>query len=300
MKYLFTFILSAFFFGSNAQNLKPYILGSTTSKSVEESKEEIIGSLKSNGFDVLGSYIPATDNNRMIIVVSHPELIDAVARVGDLTGFAMALRVGVTRESNETFISYTNPMYWGHAYFRDDFETVAPDYQAIEEAFTSSMKAIGTYKGTAFGSKNGIEPYDLHDYQYMMGMPEFDDTNVVGEFATFADAVAQIDKNLNGSVPNVKLVYKKEIPEKQLALYGVALSGEEGEEHFLPIIDISSPKHTAFLPYEILVMGNEVHMLHGRYRIALSFPDLTMGTFTKIMSSPGDIEELMKTVTGQK
>jgi hypothetical protein len=35
-------------------------------------------------------------------------------------------------------------------------------------------------------------------------------------------------------------------------------------------------------------------MLHGRYRIALSFPDLTMGTFSKIMSTPGDIEDLLK------
>jgi hypothetical protein len=43
-------------------------------------------------------------------------------------------------------------------------------------------------------------------------------------------------------------------------------------------------------------MGNEVHMLHGRYRIALSFPDLTMGTFGKIMSTPGNIEELLEQV----
>ena len=62
----------------------------------------------------------------------------------------------------------------------------------------------------------------------------------------------------------------------------------------MPIIDIGTPKHTAFLPYEVLVVGKKVHMLHGRYRIALSFPDLTMGTFSKIMSTPGDIEELLE------
>ena len=98
-------------------------------------------------------------------------------------------------------------------------------------------------------------------------------------------------------VSNLKKVYKYNVPGKQLTVYGIALSGEEGEEHFMPIIDISNPKHTAFLPYEILVMGNEVHMLHGRFRIALSFPDLTMGTFTKIMSTPGDIEDMMKMLT---
>jgi hypothetical protein len=43
-------------------------------------------------------------------------------------------------------------------------------------------------------------------------------------------------------------------------------------------------------------MGNEVHMLHGRFRIALSFPDLKMGTFTKIMSSPGDIQDLLERI----
>jgi hypothetical protein len=40
-------------------------------------------------------------------------------------------------------------------------------------------------------------------------------------------------------------------------------------------------------------------MLHGRFRIALSFPDLTMGTFSKIMSTPGDIEEAMRQILMQ-
>jgi hypothetical protein len=87
-----------------------------------------------------------------------------------------------------------------------------------------------------------------------------------------------------------------EIPGKNLRLYGFSLSGEKGETHFMPIIDTSEPKHTAFLPYEFLVMDKEVHMLHGRFRIALSFPDLKMGTFTKIMSTPGDIKDLLKSV----
>ena len=95
----------------------------------------------------------------------------------------------------------------------------------------------------------------------------------------------------------MKQIYSVELPGKDQKLYGLALDGENGESKFLPIIDISNPMHTAFLPYEFLVSGGEVHMLHGRYRIALSFPDLTMGTFTKIISTPGDIEEMLKSVT---
>ena len=35
-------------------------------------------------------------------------------------------------------------------------------------------------------------------------------------------------------------------------------------------------------------------MLHGKYRIALNWPELTMGTFMKIMSTPGDIEDTLE------
>jgi hypothetical protein len=66
---------------------------------------------------------------------------------------------------------------------------------------------------------------------------------------------------------------------------------------FLPKIDVNSPKHTAFLPYEFLVYENKVLMLHGRYRIALSFPDLGMGTFMKIMSTPGNLADAVESLT---
>ncbi len=66
---------------------------------------------------------------------------------------------------------------------------------------------------------------------------------------------------------------------------------EKGEAHYLPIIGES---HLAALPYEIILTGKKATILHGRYRIALHWPSLTMGTFTKIMSTPGAIEDQMK------
>jgi len=124
-------------------------------------------------------------------------------------------------------------------------------------------------------------------------MPRFDDTVKLEEFSSHQKAIEKIESAIQKSVPNVEHVYRMDIPDQDLTLYGFALLGEEGEGRFLPIIDIDNPKHTAFLPYEILVMGDEVHMLHGRYRIALSFPDLKMRTFSRIMSTPGDIKNLM-------
>lgn len=297
MKTLLTFLTAfTFLINAEAQTLKPYILGASSSKSVAELSPEVSKALADHQLKVVGSYVPASDNNRMVLVVTHPSLEKAVSQIGGLTGFATTLRVGITHEGSVTNVSYTNPIYWGNAYFQDDFSKVKANYDAVDGAFTAAMKSLEGYKGTPFGSKKGIDADDLHDYHYMMAMPYFDDTETIGEFGSYAEAVAKIDANLKKGVPNAKLVYKVEIPGKELALYGIGLSGENGESKFMAKIDISSPMHTAFLPYEILVMGKEVHMLHGRYRIALSFPDLTMGTFTKIMSTPGDIEDMMTAV----
>ena len=42
---------------------------------------------------------------------------------------------------------------------------------------------------------------------------------------------------------------------------------------------------------------SKASMLHGRYRIALHWPELSMGTFSKIMSTPGNVEDYMKALT---
>jgi hypothetical protein len=297
MKTFITFLISgSIFLSANSQDLSPYALGATSSSSIGDLTASVKTALTTNGFEVVGSYMPASDKNRYVIIVSHDQLLKAVQKVGGLTGFAATLRVGITREGSVTNISYTNPIYWGNAYFRDDYEKVTSNYTAVNNAFTKAMKSLDGFNGSSFGSKKGIEPEDLHKYHYMMAMPYFDDTEELNEFESYSAAISKIDANLNKGVPNAKLVYKVKIPGKELALYGIALSGEDGESAFLPKIDISTPKHTAFLPYEFLVMGKEVHMLHGRFRIALSFPDLTMGTFTKIMSTPGNIEDMMEMV----
>ena len=277
-----------------SQTLKPYILGATSSGSMDNAKILTKAALKETGFIVVGEYMPANDASRWVMVVTHHGLNKAVKEINGLAGFAATLRVGLTKDGSIINISYTNPPYWGNAYFRDDFPKVADDYTKVEADFKKAIAKIGDTKGTPFGSEDGEEIEDLRKYHYMFGMPYYDDTKEFGDFDSHKEAIDRIEKSLKWGKPGVKLVYRHDIPDTKLTLYGFALSGEDGEENFLPIIDITSPKHTAFLPYELLVNDNEVQMLHGRFRIAISFPDLTMGTFTKIMSTPGDIEDLLK------
>jgi hypothetical protein len=69
-------------------------------------------------------------------------------------------------------------------------------------------------------------------------------------------------------------------------------------------IDFGDVKSTAHLPYEILVSGNKVYHLYARFRIAISFPDLSMmgsNSFMSIMSAPGAIKDALKeTLAGDK
>ena len=278
----------------SAQNLKPYLLGFKTTETVSEIKSKVVENMEQNGLKVVGEYQPAADKDRWIVIFSSSELESAVKKIGGLSGFAATLRVGITRENGTTIVSYTNPVYWGNAYFRDDFDQVASNYVSLNAKLESAMKVSGTYLGTAFGSEKGITSDDLRKYHYMMGMPRFDDTEELEEFENHEAALEKVESAIKRGVPDVKMVYQVSIPEKNISLFGFALSGENGESKFLPIVDIAKPKHTAFLPYEVLVLDNQVLMLHGRFRIALSFPDLTMGTFTKIMSTPGDIEDLLE------
>lgn len=276
-----------------AQNLKPYTIGAETTGSVSSVTNKAKAALESKGFEILGVYTPANDDNRRVIVITSQRLKDAVKKVGGLTGFAAALRVAVTKEGSKTIISYTTPEYWGNAYFQKKYSQVSNNFVAISGILRVTFLSLGSNGGTQFGAKSGLSPSKLRKYHYMMGMPYFQDNHKLKSFGSYSEAVSKIDANLSKGVTNLKKVYAVEIPGKNIKLYGIALSGSKGEGTFLPVIDNGSRKHTAFLPYEILVSGSNVYMLHGRYRIALAFPDLSMGTFTKIMSTPKDIKNML-------
>ena len=298
MKFSKTFLtIIAFFIIANhatAQNFKPYILAATSDEPLAEMSEVVKTTLTESGLEVIGEYSPANDSSRKVLVITSVELKNAVKMIGGLTGFASAMRVGLTVENDLVNISYTNPIYWGNAYYGDNYNQVQSHYISVTEKISSALSNIGKSIGLPFGSENGLSEKSLRKYRYMFGMEKFDDVVKLNEFDSFKDAVSTIDGKFANSD---NFIYSVEFPDEKLKLYGIAIGGEKGEERFLPIIDISTPKHTAFLPYELLIVDKKAVMLNGRYRIALSFPDLTMMTFSKIMSTPGDIKEALRGYT---
>ena len=295
MKTGFTLLISIVLTIGNAkaQSLKPYWGGQMTETNFAEAQSLVRETLEAQGLEILGEYQPANDVNRWVLVYTSSDLKAAVKSSGAERAFALAQRMAIYKSAEGIHLSATNPSYWCAAYFQDEFVPHQSKVQATEGKLNAVFKAATISDPEAYGSQKGLDLDDLYEYQYMFGMPEFEDQVKLKAFNSFEEAQAAVNNGLGRNSAEAKLVYSITLEGEKAALYGVGLLGVDGEQKFLPIIDIDNPKHTCFLPYEILILDNEVYMLHGRYRIALSFPDLTMRTFSKIMSTPGDIEDAM-------
>lgn len=293
--YILLLIILSVGFALKAERYDPYILGAVSDISLSESVTLLKNSLNENGLELVGEYTPADDENRYVLIITCPEVLKAISKKGGLRGFAAAWRIGFTNENEFVNISYMNPWYFGYAYLQEDFDDMSYEIALLREKLRNSMSVFPETPYQEFGSKKGLEVKKLKKYHYKFAMPYFDDVVDFDEFESYEAAITEIEKKFK-EVDNVDKVYRIDIPDNNLTLYGFSFSSEKGESMFLPKIDIGSPKHTAFLPYEFLVYENKVLMLHGRFRIALSFPDLGMGTFMKIMSTPGNIADAIESL----
>jgi len=134
----------------------------------------------------------------------------------------------------------------------------------------------------------------------MVGMERLDSPkNKLTEADSFDAAVKAIRDNLSKKVADTSKVYEVVIPGKQLAVFGVAFNDPKtGDAAWMKAIE--QPETVAAVPYEIFVMGKEIHALHARFRLAVSFPDTGMGTFMRISHIPGEILDTMSQVAGAK
>jgi hypothetical protein len=278
-----------FSFSTIGQDLAPYIKIAETDESIQQSSEKIVNALKENSFQVLGSYHPANRSSLKVIVFTRKDLKNAVVNVADRGALAAAFKIGMVKKDGKVTISYLNPDYILRAYLKDNYMS----YKSTFEEFSADLQTTLSTIGNDFVPFGGtVEADKLKKYHYKIMMPYFTDPVELNEFASFEVGLKIIEENLKAKKGNTVQVYKLVYPGKKVAVFGVGLkSKEDGESHFLPKIGTD---HAAAMPYEIILQGNEATMLHGKYRIALHWPDLTMGTFMKIMSTPGDIKDALE------
>ena len=276
---------------SFSQELSPYIKVGELTESIQSAYDKVISTLEGDNFTILGTYNPSNKSSLKVVVFTRSDIKNKVVQVADRGALAAAFKVGLVKLDGKVVVSYTNPDYIFRAYLRDNYVT----FQSTFEKFSADVKTTFSSIGNEFTPFGGTVKADkLKKYHYKIAMPYFTDPVELNEYTSFEEGLKTIEANLKAKKGNTIEVYKLIYPNKKVAVFGVGLqSAEKGEANFLHKIGES---HAAALPYEIILQGNEATMLHGRYRIALHWPDLTMGTFMKIMSTPGDIKDALKAI----
>lgn len=257
--------------------------------SIKDATKEVVQALKENSFKILGTYNPSNKSSLAIVVFTRNDLKNTVIKVKDRGALGAIMKVGLVQKEGKVVISYTNPDYILRAYLADDYDTYKSTFIKLSKDIKTSLAPLGN-DFTPFGGT--IKANKLANYHYKIMMPYFSDPIELNEFSSFEEGLKIITKNLESKKGNTFQVYKLVYSNQNVAVFGVGLkSKEDGESHFLPKI---GEDHVAALPYEIILQGNRATMLHGKYRIALHWPELSMGTFMRIMSTPGDIEDALE------
>ncbi len=280
--------------------VKPFVLADSNSNNFDQTLENTRKKLASAGFEILGEYSPYTKAG--IIVFTNNELRNAATK-SERGGYGGALRVAVTELEDEVEVAYTNPRYWSSAY------RMSSNLKSVSDTLAAVFKAK-----TEFGTGELVlSESDMRDYHYTFMMEYFDDPSQLAYYESHQQAVDQVENYLAQGAGNGRKVYRldlgKDTKGKQMTLFGVALDGRDtddcsSDQYIMGRIDRSSPRHTAHLPYEILVYGANVEALYARFRIAISWPNLPMmssdtgATFLSIMCAPEAIKNALSEVAG--
>ncbi len=294
MKQLFLLlsIVTLFQISLSAQKQPAYYLVTTSPGSVEDAMSTVKTTLQNSGFTVIGAYNPAGSEKLGVVCYTCPGLEKIALDFPDRGALAATLKIGFKKDDSGVKISMLNPTFLFYAYFIEGVDRHEKELLAISEKAKTAMKNIGT-DFTPFGGE--LSKKELQKYHYKMMMPYFEDAEELEDFDSFEAGLKTIRENLNAGKGDTKKVYELIYPDKKVAVFGVALlNTEKGEPKFLPIV---GDDNVAAMPYEIILQGKTASILPGKYRLAISWPELSMGTFMKIMSTPGDIEDMMEALT---
>jgi hypothetical protein len=272
-----------------AQAMSPYVEApKVAGGDIKAGMAEVEKKLGASGFTIVGRYQPKGLPQFGIVVATDPALSDAAAAIGGAAIVAAPLRVAVRADGT---VFYENPEYWSRAY-------LGTSYGRAEGAVQATAGRLATALGSGRPAGGDVKAEDLSGYRYMVGMERFGDRSELNEFASFEQAVQTIRDNLAKGVADTAQVYAIVLPEKKVAVFGVALNNAEYGEGWW--VNKIGADNAAALPWEIYVVDKRAHALYGRYRTALGWPDLGMGAFMTIMRHPDTTAQALEAVAGAR
>ncbi len=291
-RFLFLFFFLAVL-SVSAQELQPFFTVGKFNKTIPQLSKTVDSLLTESGYKVLGSYHPAQQDTLFVICFTNSDIEQLGLQFPDRGALGAILKAGLIRTQGKTTLSILNPEYQFIAYWGQQLNGQEEALKKQSEKVVSLFGLLG--QPTPFGGK--VARDRLVHYHYKMMMPYFDDPDELAEYDSFEEGLQTISANLSAGKGHTRKVYQLVFPEKKVAVFGVAMfDPETGEADYLPVIGVS---HIAALPYEIILQDNKATSLAGKYRIALYWPELGMGTFMKIIKTPGNIEDTLEKLTSK-
>jgi len=223
--------------------------------------------LSTAGFEVVGTY-KATDTGTTILYTNSAM---KAAAAKDIRGFNAIGRILVDDERKQ--VSIANPLYFGAAFMQKEFSK--PSSLSV---FNSLKKAFGPLKD----SEDAGDAKGLSGYQFMMGMPSYEDMDVVGSGST-ADLVAKV-KAAKGTTAVVQISADRYVAFVEL---------DKRTSGFVKKI---GSQNAQILPYAVLIEEGQAKALNAKYYIALSYPLLTMTEFMGIATVPDAITKSLQKI----
>lgn len=225
--------------------------------------------LQAAGFEVLTS-VPVDKKKTLISVVFTDKSLVSMASKEN-RGFIASLRVLV--DTKDKTISITNPLYMTKGFLQSDFD---------EKAAKKILVKLITQFPTLKNSKDALKFQLLPKYQFMNGMPYYDD---MIEIASGNDLLERIKDNK-------KVLFRQDL-ENGSTLIGIQLSRRTGT--FTRRI---GRNNAAMLPYPVLIENGKAKILDPKYYIAYMYPMLQMSEFMTIATIPDamirDCEKVFK------
>lgn len=293
----FLMIGASFFYAASGiaadAKLMTYILAEKKAGDVATVTAATKAKLSKAGFEIVGEYSPY-DTATVLIVTN--DTLKANAANSEFGAYGAAQRVTITKADNEVQVAFTNPTYMSHAYrMKGDLAGV-----------TAKLKSILGDQGE-FGPDEGVTAKDLRDYQYKWLMPYFDDPLELVDYGNQKIAIEKVEALLGkNNKMGVTKVYRIDIAGKEETVIGVSMAGPgkldcSGDKYIMKEIDFKKLKSTGHLPYEVVISKGKVYALPAEFRIAISFPDLSMmgsNSFMSIMCAPLAIQEALTIAVG--
>lgn len=272
-----------------AHALSPYVKGDRLAAGDLSAHLALVErKLQEQGFTVVGRHRPRGLPQYATVIATDAALTQAIGQAGGPAILAAGLRVGVKADGT---VTYLQPEYWARAYLRGGYDAAAGAVRAVQDRLARAFGAGEPYGGE-------VPAEDLAGYRYMIGMERLDAArSELRTFASFDEALRTVRDNLSRGADSTAKVYEVVLPQRQLAVFGVAMNDADSGEGWW--VNKIGPDHVAALPYEIYIVGGKVYSPYGRYRIALAWPALGMGQFMRIVNAPDAIHNTMSRIAGE-